>query len=281
MANKKKGTSVAEVEDTALAKYVDYGEDFGEGSDVDASEVSLPFIKILDTKAKELVPENTLGDDAKPGMILNTGSQAVSKTVHFIPAVRQRKFVAWRDRKDGGGIVATYDPSDDVVVAALARSTKFGKYFTEAEGDVPAYKLAETFYIYGIIADENGLPEGMAVVAFASTQIKKWKKGMKRRMDSVMVPAGGNRKKKPPIFCHQVILGVQPETNGEDHWFGWTVKFVVDDNVKASLLTPDNPLYIAARELREAVQAGTAKIDETQADDSAPASSGASEEEEF
>lgn len=267
MTTKNKDKVAKTSEETNVAPYVDYGTDYDQGTDTDASEVSLPFLKILQTQSKEIHPKNTLEEGAKAGRILNTGSMELTgDTVHFVPAIRQRKFVEWRDRDDGGGIVGSYDPEDDVVVEAIANAEEFGKYKTKAGN-----KLAETFYVFGIVADADGTPACMAVVAFASTQIKVWKKAIKRRMDTIMVPAGNNRKRKPPIFSHQLLLSTRPETNGKDHWFGWNARFVVGDNVKASLLTPDNPLFIAAKELREQVVGGTAVVDEAAADSGASA----------
>lgn len=251
----KKTPAPLEEQETAVSQFVDYGDDYDQGTDTEASEQSLPMLKILQSQSKEIHPVDTL-NGGRAGLILNTGSLELMDSVRFVPAIRQHKFVAWRDRKAGGGIVAVHDPNDPVVLNAQAASTSFGKYFDE-DGN----KLAETYYLFGIVCDDDGSPEGMAVIAFASTQIKKWKKGIKRRMDAVMVPAPGGRKRRPPIYAHQLIFSIQPEEGNDQHWFGWVPQFAVDNNVKASLMTPDNPAFQAAKELRTRVEEGSATAD--------------------
>lgn len=238
--------------------HVDYGDDYGAGvSDVGTDEAGIPFLTILQALSPQIAKRDEKIEGAEIGMYFNTGTGELHDNVLFVPALREHTFVEWIPRKQGGGMVGRHDPDSDVVKAAIAASEEFGKYKTEGGNE-----LAETYYVYGIICDmESGNPLGMAVLAFTSTSIKVYRKRFINRVKYTLVPGPGGKPVNPPMFAHQIVLGTEEATNGDDTWSAPTITFRVENNPTKSLLEPSAPAYQAAKALRAAVLGGAAQAD--------------------
>jgi len=210
-------------------------------------------------------------------MLLNTGSEQLSEDITLVPAFRQHVFVEWRPRDEGGGIVGVHQPGSEIVTTAIAANAasiaagensrkkagkmRFGEFYTP-EGN----ELSETFYVYAVVLDENDSPEGFIVVPFNSTAIKHYKKKFINRVRYCLVDDGTGRKGNPPMFAHRVVLTTAQEANDDGTWFNYAIQFAVDNNVQQSLMTPDNPAYQAAKELKAMVDGGEAKADLSKAE---------------
>ena len=263
---------------TALARVVDYGIDFGQGVyDIGTDEAGIPFIKILQAQSPQVMgPEGKI-DGAAAGLFLNTGTEELSKSITIVPAIRQHVYVEWRAKKAGGGIVGTHQPGSDIVEAAIAANAasiaagepsrkkqakmKFGEFYTP-EGN----ELSETFYVFAVVLDENDTPSGFVVVPFNSTAIKIYKKKFINRVRYCMVDDGTGRKRNPPMFAHRVTLTTAQESNDDGTWFNYSIQFAVDNNVQQSLMLPDNAAYQAGKDLKSMVDGGEAEADLTKAD---------------
>ena len=274
----KKKDAVAKTTGTALAPVIDYGEDYGAGlDDVGQDEAGIPFLKILQAQSPQVIgPEGKI-DGAAAGLILNTGTEELLKSVMIVPAIRQHVFVEWRPKNKGGGIIRTHQPGTEITEAAIAANAasiaageksrkkagkmKYGEFYTP-EGN----ELSETFYVYGVVLDENCSPSGFVVVPFNSTAIKTYKKKFINRVRYCMVDDGKGRKKNPPMFAHCITIGTAQESNDDGTWFGYDLKFAVDNNVQQSLMLPDNPAYQAGKELKAMVDGGEATADLSKAD---------------
>ena len=128
-------------------------------------------------------------------MLYNTVTEELykgSEGFEFVPVATQHVYVEWVPREQGGGFVGIHQIEDDVVKAAKDSSTEFGKYFT-AEGNT----LTETFYVYGVMLDEDG-NEMVVVIPFTSTKISVYKKWNTR------IAAFQINGKRPPLFAHRV-----------------------------------------------------------------------------
>jgi len=258
-----KKNEVAKVEAQLPAPVIDYGTDAGAGTDViGRDEAGIPFLKILQAQSPEVIGPNGKIDGAVAGMILNTGTEELSESITVVPALRQHVFVEWRPRKQGGGIVAVYEPNDPVVQAAIAASDEFGKYRTEAGND-----LVETFYVFAITLDADENPGMPVVIPFSSTQIKAYKKKFANRVRHCLVDNGQGKRILPPMFAHRIAISTGDESNDDGSWKGYVIQFAVDNNVQQSLMTPDHAGYRAARELKALVDGGEAQADLSKAGD--------------
>lgn len=242
--------AVATVEEKKLpAVAYDYGEDAGAGFEGTTSkDLSIPFLNVLQSNSPA-VAEGTL----KNGDIFNsvTGQVYAGKDgVGFQPVYHEMKYVKWKPRDSGGGILGTFDPHDPYVAATLRfnEDKQYGKLRTE-DGN----ELIETHYVYGNVLDDNGGSDGFAVLAFTSTKISPWKK-----CQTAMFLLKG----KPPIFANRFRMTVVQDKNDKGQAYN-TVAFkpYVGTSWADSLIPPGDPLLDAGRELRKLIASGAAKAD--------------------
>ena len=279
MAPKKTGTTVVPATSQLPAPIIDYGDDFGAGTDdIGRDEAGIPFLKILQAQSPEVIGPDGKIEGAAAGLFLNTGTEEMTKSVTIVPALRQHVFVEWRSKKQGGGIIAIHQPGTEMIEAALAENARaiasgdpskkrqgkmrFGEFYTP-DGN----ELVETFYVYSVVLDENDAPAGFVVVPFSSTGIKHYKKKFINRVRYCMVDDGSGRKKNPPMFAHRVTLSTAQESNDDGTWFNFSIQFAKDNNVLQSLMKPDNVAYRAGKDLKAMVDGGEAKADLSKADD--------------
>lgn len=251
---------------TAVGQVIDYGDDAGKGFENQTrADITIPFLSVL----QPLSPEVTNMEDAKPGMLFNTVTEELvdGKTgLVFVPAITNHIFVEWKPRETGGGFIGIHQVDSDVVKAAREASTSFGDYKTP-NGN----KLQETFYVYGVLSDEDQQPIGPVVIAFTSTKISVYKRwNTKVNMFTVKTPGGA--KVRPPLFAHQVRITSVKEKNNKGEFFNFDLQPAVNGSVAESLLPPGAPLLEAAKELREMVAAGLAKPSHDTVTSEAPSS---------
>jgi hypothetical protein len=263
MPKQDKGGAVAPVEDvkgTDLAVTGGYEGDAGAGfEDTTAEDYALPMLGIL----QKMSPQVDKDQDAhiagaEAGMVFNTVTQDMydgSKGIQFIPVHREHKYVEWIPREAGGGLVAVHDPDSPSVLRAKqeAGGDRFAKL------SVGNNQLAETFYVYGLLVDEDGSTT-QVVIPFASTQIKAYKAWMtKARGIKIKNPDG--RVFPAPMFAHVYQLTTHLQENNKGKWHGWRIGFKGGTATSARIGPEGDPLYDEARALREMVVRGVAKAD--------------------
>lgn len=242
----------------------DYGEDAGVGMDITMDDLKVPFISLAQSDSKILdEDEEVYAPGGAPGMLFNGATREYSDDLLLVPAVKQTTYVEWLP--DRGGFVAEHLPTDAVVTEA--RMNAASKYdLRTPEGN----ELQQTFSIYAIIADAELNPVGYCIVPFASSKIGPWREyWTKLSSDKVL--------KKAPIYSHLIRLSSKNDRNKKGDKFKNFVMLPARDaegnltteataaNTIGSLLPPDHPLFLAARELRSAVTEGRATADrETQ-----------------
>lgn len=263
----KEGSLPAQQQQPAAGQEVavyDPGQDAGAGlENVTSDEYAIPFVKILDPKSPQCKPPSAGGlPGAKGGTIINLSTNEIfdgPAGIDFIPVHRDHHFVEWIKKNEdgsGGGFVGVRPPDDALMLRLQTEQGKFGKLQTP-EG----HELADTYYIYGLIVQEGqGIP---ALIAFASTQIKKYKNFMTRVMG--IQYAGPNGQVTPPMWAHLWHFSTVYESKGQNSWYGWRLALKEEPPIKARLKTTD-PLYLQGRELYNSIKAGkvTVKHEERQ-----------------
>jgi len=78
----------------------------GDAQGFEAEQLKIPRIKLL----QDLNPETKRRDPAyiegaEPGFILNSLIRTIDEKIEFVPAKFMVRYIAWRPRKDGGGLV--------------------------------------------------------------------------------------------------------------------------------------------------------------------------------
>jgi hypothetical protein len=269
IADQSAGTDVALRTTGSEVAVIDYGEDSGAGMEnLSRKEISVPFYRVLDPKSPQCKPTKVGGLGLKAGDIYNTATGEHydgEEGIYFVPFYRDHNYPEFIPRNDdgsGGGFVGIRAPDDELVLRLTAEQGEFKKLKT-AEGT----ELAETYYLYILHITENGpIP---AVVAFASTQIKKYRNSFIGRQRTIQYQ-GPTGIVKPPIYAHIWHLSTVYETKKgtELNWFGWVVKLKEEPSIKCRLSLQD-PLYQMAKEMHNAVKGGDAKADFSKAKDAA------------
>lgn len=254
--NKKKGSNaIAKVNPNEMAVY-DYGDDAGVGiDDIGRDEMAIPFIGILQSNNGEILPVKKGGiEGAEVGMLINTVTKEVfdgDKGLLFVPSARAHEYVEWVPRSKGGGFVGIHSVGSEVVAEAMSRAqaenADFGKFTTPDGND-----LVETYYLYGVILDDDGIPTGIGVIAFTSTKIKKYKH-LNTRLKSI--------KGRPSLFAIQLRICTVPDSNKKGDFINFDIQFAVDNTGTLSLLDPNSEAYASAKVLRDGIASGEAKAD--------------------
>lgn len=266
-------TEIEKVAAPGAMQVFDYGEDVGAGFERQTDkDQSLPIMNVLQSNSPA-VQENKI-DGARAGMIVNTATSKLYESIPgkpgvlVIPACSDRVFLRYRKRTLGGGFRGKHQPNDPIVLAAQEEAertgAKFGKLSVFGNSEE---ELSETFELYCILVDpEEGLMP--AVFGFQSTKIKHYKNWNTRiRQCTVQQPNG--RKVAPPYFAHPTIISTWLDKNSEGTFYNVAFRAAVDNDIKKSLMGPDDERYQAAKALKEFVLSGGAKVAYEKADGTA------------
>jgi hypothetical protein len=230
--------SVPAVQETAKAPAVaaEYAAMGGTGfEDATADDYVLPFYTIL----QGLSPQIETVDGAKPGLIINTTSNALKGTsMDFVTARREHEYVEWLPNR--GGFVAKHKPDSAVVKEALAKVK--GDRFTKLILD-NGNLLVETFYLYGVVV-ENMEPVGLGCLAFASTKIKKYKAWYTQAQEKLV-----SHKVPMAALCYRWSTAKEKNTKGE--FYNWAFGLAGGD-VEASKVKPGTALFKTVMDLLSA-----------------------------
>ncbi len=250
----------------AVSGSYDYGDDAGAGFEgTKSSDLSVPFLAILQSNSPQVVDKDPEGCES--GMLFNTvtrqtwlGEGANAEGIAFIPVHKEQVYVEWVPRIKGGGMVQMHDPNGEVVAAAIEANDgkAYGKLqCPDSRPDASAgdmNDLVETFYVYGLFLDVDGVSTtGFGVLSFTSTKIKPYRD---------WITAMYTLKGKPPIFANRAIIRTVKQKNDSGTFFN----FRIDPFKKTwteSLINPaeNADLLNEARDFCDMVVSGMAKAD--------------------
>ena len=244
------GTEVAAASAGGAVAGFDYGEDSGAGFEgTKGSDLSVPFLGILQSNSPQVEDKDPEG--AESGMLYNTVTRELfngDKGVLWLPCHKEQAYVEWVPRAKGGGFVGLHDPAGEVVSKAIQEND--GEVFGKLSiGD---NELAETFYVYGLLLDED-LKEtmGFAVISFTSTKIKPYRDWM-----TAMYTLKG----RPPMFANRARIRTIKQKNEHGTYYNFRIDPAIDTWAK-SLINPaeNGSLLEEARDFRKMVTSGMAR----------------------
>lgn len=220
--------------------------------EADQDSYAIPFIKLLQKMSPEV--DEAAGEyveGAKAGMFYNSsnGDLADGKTgILILPLHFVRRFHHWAPREEGGGYLGRYSPAE-----AEGLKTTRDSRGREAFEDGTYLMDTREHYVFWLSEDRKTW-EG-AVIALASTQIKKSKKWMTAMRNFKLQKKDGTYF-TPPSFARVWRATAVPESNEQGSWFGWKFEPV------GLLRDEDIALFEAAKILREAIAQGEVKVQE-------------------
>jgi len=255
-----KSTEVAKAEGqgAVVAGAFDYGEMAGSGfEDVKGSDLSIPFMNVLQSNSPE-VEDQTI-DGATAGQFLNTVTSELTDKFCFLPVHKEEAWVEWVPRTRGGGFVAMHDPTGEIVQSAIKENGgsrippkgSDGKRIPFKIGD---NELIETYYVYGLLLNEDGSEvESFAVLSFSSTKIKPYRDWL----TSMYLVKGEN-----PIFAHRARFGTVKQKNESGSFFNLSI-MPLRETWASSLINPaeERSLLEQALDFRKMVLNGVARAD--------------------
>ncbi len=234
---------------TELAVANAYGDDAGSGFETtDTSELSIPFLGILQSNSPQVEDEDPSG--AKSGMFFNTVTRELMSGTDgfiFLPVHKDRQYVEWVPREKGGGFVGMFAPDADEVKQAIANNNnnRYGK-LAHKDND-----LIETYYVYGLILNEEGTETaGFGVVSFTSTKIKPC-----RDWFTSMYTLKG----RPPLFANRAKITSVKQKNDKGTFYNFRID-PFNDTWLTSLISPvdQSALLDEARDFRTMIMDGMA-----------------------
>lgn len=266
------GKQVAKSESPNVpATAFDYGDMAGTGfEDTKGSDLSIPFLNLLQSNSPEVEDQKVEG--AQAGMIYNTVTSQLLTEVVFLPVHYEEAWVEWVPRTKGGGFVGMHAPDSDVVKEAIKANG--GSRIPPKGGDgkripfkVGENELVETYYMYGLILNEDGSQaDSFGVISFSSTKIKPYRDWL----TSMFIIRG-----KPPIFANRVKVNTLKQKNDSGSFFNFNVLPLRTSWVD-SLIDPGSEKYLLdeAVSFREMVLNGVARADYQQQQNAATGGDG-------
>lgn len=239
----------------------DYSADAGQGFESqNRDDQSVPYLAIIQSNSPiiEVKPE------ARPGMLFNTVTQDVFEAkeagVSFVPVKTEKYFVEWKTRENGGGFVKVHEVTSDIV-AKITSDQEFGKY-KMVKGDINSNDLVQTFYIYGILINDEGFTTPI-IIAFTSTKIGAYKNWMNKANSIQMKLPDGRilNSRDFPLYAHRYRIKTISQKNTKGSFYNYTVSLDGKSAAEARLPTNDL-LYQQAREFYKFITEGKVKTAE-------------------
>lgn len=248
--------AVKKTEKKLPASAPDWGEDAGGGfEDTTAADLSVPFLNVLQSNSPQVEDKDPTG--AESGMIFNTVTRELhdgDKGLIFLPCHKEGPlWVEWVPRHKGGGYVTSHAPDSAEVEEARGNPPILNERGEPTRklryGD---NELIETYYMYGLMLDEEGLEsQGFAVISFTSTKIKPYRD---------WVTAMYTLKGRPPLFANRGRIKTVRQKNDDGSYYNFRVE-PLNATWVASLLDPTKnaELLTEARDFRQMVVSGMAR----------------------
>lgn len=188
--------------------------------------LTIPFLNIVQDLTPLYKQQENRPDGIRTGMIFDTVSQELFPRVTVVPVMFSRRFLEWKPRLAGGGLVAVHTelPSDAV---------RGEKGFERPNGNL----VNDTRQHYVLYNAGDGL-WNMALLSLKSTGIKisqQWLTQMGRCREPILdkdgsavidTETGEPAFRRQHMYERQYELFTQLKTKNQDSWYTWSVKLL-------------------------------------------------------
>lgn len=238
-----------------LADIVDTAEHDQQSFEQD--DLIIPRVTIL----QDLSPQVKIGqaayiEGAKAGMIFNTVSSEIMQSMIFVPAFYVVRYIAWKPRKAGGGLLDA-----DVDFRILTKDNGFrqenpGKWIGKMEpkeGEDPVtVEVIKTGEWAGIAIAPNGSMLPVAI-SFPGSKAKIARK-INSKIDLTEIEAAPGKFVKPLPYAHMFSLTTGEEPGPEGPYWNFVANHLGWNN--------DRRAFDKAKDLRESIMKGEASFSE-------------------
>jgi hypothetical protein len=220
-------------------------------------DVAIPFLQVLQSLSPQCVEGDPLYNEAaKAGMLYNTVTGELMDVrkvpLQIIPITYKSSVIEWITRAQGGGFVKeyAYDLKDKFKISRNEQNLDIIQQGSEMGKPGNQLNITHT-HVFGIVRGEIIEP---AVATMTSTQIKSSKNL------NALIKNNPIKTKKglvPLRFAHLINASTLMRSNDQGKWFVW-------DFERVGFLNPKGPVFSAAREFADAMNAGVHKVDYSQ-----------------
>lgn len=238
---------------TAVATLSEFEEFAGIGmEDMGTEDLAVPFLRIL----AQLSPQVNKRDGAyvngaEAGMIYNTVMNEAydgEEGILVVPCYYNRRYVEWKPRAAGGGLVASYDANDPI--KDTTQKNDRGEDILP-NGNI----LSNTAQFFVLFLHPTQGPQ-RCLITMTSTQLKKAKAW---NMNLNSFTAMGERGLFTlPLASHVYRLKTVPERNDKGDWFGWLISRERAVDFKGA----EAGVFRMGIEFAKSVRAGEVKVKE-------------------
>lgn len=211
--------------------------------EMDTGDVALPYIYILQANSPQVNPgRSEYVEGAQASMFFNNVADAAFEArtngLMFVPCAYERRYVEWVHRDNGGGWVADYPVTSNIL--ENTRPDEMGKPRLP-NGNV----IVETAYHYGLVLDPETGVWSQCVLPMKSTALKK-NRAWNNALTTTKIPGTDIQ---APRFLYAYNLQTEMETKGENSW--WNFKITKHEEPVSS------EVYANAKAFAELVTAGS------------------------
>lgn len=212
------------------------------------SDYVIPYYTIL----QGLSPQMETVEGARLGHIINTGTDELMGTsMNFVGCRVLHSFMEWLPNR--GGLVGSYPVGSPAIAKMRAKNAgdEFAPLISEAGNQVN-----ETYYLDGVVCDEEFMPSGLGRMAFAVTKIKRFRN---------FLTFGSNRLTQDGLTLSSLAYtwSTFKDKNKKGEFFNW--KFaLIKPSIEESRVRPGTPLYDAVADVLSNLD--KLKVDETKDD---------------
>jgi len=218
--------------------------------DFKQDDLLVPYIQIVQSGSPYVKRNDPLyKPNAREGDIIDTLTLKLREKAAFVPVKYEVRYTEWKPNR--GDLVKQWGTDSSGYDAAE------GDFGTRVTADGNEISPAATYY--GLLLDEDGtsLP---AILSLSGTQAKKARR-LATLISALELTDANGEAFSPPMYSRVYGLDTVPEQNDQGSWMGWRIE------PGAMLLTVrgGKSVFLKAQKLREQVDAGLVKANETAA----------------
>lgn len=233
---------------------------------VRTEDMAIPFIAVIQSNSPQRKKQDgAYITGADEGMVFNTVTQELfdvtpgNGKLNVLLCGFKKKYLHWRDRDAGGGMVGQYDIDDPIAREGERR----GGRIVMPDGTY----LVETAEHFCLVVYPNGTVKRV-VIAMSSTQLKKSRRWMTMVGEKQLRHPATGRYFTPPPFAYTYELTTQAESNDSGDWHGWRVAEGRPLDLNDG---DDKALFELARDFAKSVDKDEVKTAQNRGDDVAEA----------
>lgn len=188
-------------------------------ANVGQRDIVFPFISVL----QELSPQCKTSRDeyiegAEAGMFFNTATKELFDELIIVPCEFLPRWVEWKSRKAGGGLVKQYGADEALPVEVGGREIKAIIPVDGMDEDV-CNELKYTHYHYVLVIDPKTGEASQAILGLTMTMIKESSSLNNLLLATKIVV--GDQKICPPRYMSVVKCTTKSKSNPQGDWSVW------------------------------------------------------------